>query len=267
MNTNTDVFSGVANLYDKYRPRPPIVLLDILTQLAQTQRPRLIVDLGSGTGLSTNVWAARAESVIGIEPNTDMRQQAELHLARLPDVKNVRYQHGLSTQTGLPAGCADIVTCAQSLHWMEPEPTFAEVARILRPGGLFAAYDYDWPPLVNWEVEAAYHAYMSRVQELRNERELTYGMQIWPKQEHLSRMEASGRFRFVKEILVHHMEKGNAENFIGLALSNGIDKFLDRRMNEESGLESFRSAVRNALGDGPIPWYFSYRVRIGNVGA
>jgi SAM-dependent methyltransferase len=38
-----------------------------------------------------------------------------------------------------------LVTCSQSLHWMEPEPTFAEVARILRRGGVFAAYDYDWP--------------------------------------------------------------------------------------------------------------------------
>jgi len=45
--------------------------------------------------------------------------------------------------TDLPDGCADIVTCSQSLHWMVPESTFAEVARILRPGGVFATYDYD----------------------------------------------------------------------------------------------------------------------------
>lgn len=32
-------------------------------------------------------------------------------------------------------------TVAQALHWMEPASTLAEVARILRPGGVFAAYD------------------------------------------------------------------------------------------------------------------------------
>ncbi len=47
-------------------------------------------------------------------------------------------------------GTAGIVTCAQSFHWMEPESTFIEVARILRPGGVFAAYDYDRPPTVHW---------------------------------------------------------------------------------------------------------------------
>ena len=35
----------------------------------------------------------------------------------------------------------------QALHWMEPAPTFGEVARLLRPGGVFAALDCDWPPV------------------------------------------------------------------------------------------------------------------------
>ena len=39
--------------------------------------------------------------------------------------------------TGLADACADIVTCAQSLHWMQPDVTFKEVDRILRPGGRY----------------------------------------------------------------------------------------------------------------------------------
>jgi predicted TPR repeat methyltransferase len=50
---NIERFSGYADLYDRYRPSPPDILAQILTQLAQTRFPRLIVDLGSGTGLST----------------------------------------------------------------------------------------------------------------------------------------------------------------------------------------------------------------------
>src|SRR5258705_11021165 len=83
-----------------------------------------------------------------------MRRQAEARAT----TGNVRYQEGFSTATGLPDGCADIVTCSQSLHWMEPESTFAEIARILRPSGVFPAYDCDWPPTFSWPVEQAHSA-------------------------------------------------------------------------------------------------------------
>ena len=70
-------FSGFADRYDRYRPSPPPVLMDILAQLAHASPPRLVVDIGSGTGLSTRLWAGRADKVIGVEPNADMRGQAE----------------------------------------------------------------------------------------------------------------------------------------------------------------------------------------------
>ncbi|HAG97587.1 MAG TPA: hypothetical protein DDW33_16265 [Ktedonobacter sp.] len=80
----------------------------------------------------------------GIEPNAEMRAQAERQQFLSPHGERIEYRDGLSTQTDLETDSVDIVTCSQSLHWMEPEPTFAEVTRILRPGGLFVAYDYDW---------------------------------------------------------------------------------------------------------------------------
>ena len=70
------MWTGVAAEYDAHRPHPPHALLDLLTQLARVERPRLVVDLGSGTGLSTLAWAERAEEVVGIEPNDDMRAVA-----------------------------------------------------------------------------------------------------------------------------------------------------------------------------------------------
>jgi ubiquinone/menaquinone biosynthesis C-methylase UbiE len=64
----------------------------------------------------------------------------------------VSFQDRSAQETGLPDGGADVVTCAQSLHWMEPQSTFAEVARILRLGGAFAACDYDLLPTIGWEA-------------------------------------------------------------------------------------------------------------------
>ncbi len=265
VSANVGRFSGFADRYDAYRPQPPAVIVDVLTQLAQVERPRLVVDVGSGTGLSTIIWADRAEAVIGIEPNDDMRRQAERRTATWPNAARVRYQVGLSTQTGLPDSCADIVTCSQALHWMEPEPTFAEMARILRPGGIFAAYDCDWPPTVHWEVEAAYDAFVKGAEALGHARGLYPGVRRWDKVGHLARMQASGRFRYTREIVVHHVEMGNAERLVGLALSQGsVAALLKHGLSEaEIGLDALRAVTQRAWGDRSVPWYWSYRVRLG----
>src|SRR5262245_5606647 len=121
----------------------------LCTYAGTAGRPR-VVDLGSGTGLSTRWCAAWADSVIGVEPSDDMRERAEAAGdARVEDDRGrVRYVRGWSHDTGLPEGEADLVVAVQALHWMDPAPTFAEVARLLRPGGVFAALDCDWPPSV-----------------------------------------------------------------------------------------------------------------------
>src|SRR6476660_7622425 len=77
VSANVERFMGFADVYDAFRPRPPLALLDILTQLVQAPQPALVVDLGSGTGLSTVIWAERAAAVVGVEPSADMRRQAE----------------------------------------------------------------------------------------------------------------------------------------------------------------------------------------------
>ena len=142
MSGNVERFSGFAQDYHSVRPKPPTILKTILMELAQTDCPKLVVDIGSGTGLSTRYWSDSAEWIIGIEPNDDMRSQASAITVQ----NNVEFRNGLASRTGLPSDAADIATCSQALHWMEPSTTFIEVARILRIGGVFAAYDYEWPP-------------------------------------------------------------------------------------------------------------------------
>jgi ubiquinone/menaquinone biosynthesis C-methylase UbiE len=137
--------------YDALRPTTPSDLIELLSGLAPRHPPQLVVDLGCGTGISTVAWAGLAQRTIGIDQNPEM-------LAAARPAPTVEYRRAAADATGLPAACADVVSCAQSLHWMEPGPTLAEVARVLRPGGVFAAYDYDWPPLVHWEVDAAFLA-------------------------------------------------------------------------------------------------------------
>jgi ubiquinone/menaquinone biosynthesis C-methylase UbiE len=261
---NIDRFSGFADLYDKYRPEPPAIIAPILMRLAQSVFPQRVVDLGCGTGLSTRYWTDKVREVIGIEPSADMRHQAEVQTR----ARNVSYREGLSHQTGLPDQCAQIVTCSQALHWMEPQATFQEVARILNPGGVFAAYDYDWPPTTgSWEADAAYEECMRRVRVYEKELEAKSPVKRWGKNQHLARMKASGCFRYVKEIVVHHLDNGNAERFIGIFLSQGgVMALLKNGLSEKQmGIDRLREIAKQTLGTEDESWYWSYRLRLGVV--
>ncbi len=260
---NVNQFNGFTDVYDRHRPSLPMALVDILTQLARSTQPKLVVDIGSGTGLSTRTWVGRAEMVIGIEPGDDMRTQAERGSAGLT---GIRYQKGFSAATGLSDSCADIVTICQALHWMEPTSTFAEVSRLLRPGGVFAAIDNDFPPIVDWEAEASEAVFMARCREVSLQHGYDHSKQTrWNKDEHMARIEASGHFRYTREFAVHSTETGNAERLVGLTLSqSSVQWLLKHGVSEELwGLPTFRAEAQRILGDSPRPFYFTYRVRMG----
>ena len=257
-------FTGFADLYDRHRASPPTVLAEVLAQFSRVPHPGLVVDLGSGTGLSTRYWAGRAERAIGVEPTPDMRLEAEA-AANPPTIS---YREGFSHATGLPARCAHIVCCIQSLHWMEPVETFAEAARILKPGGVFAACDYDWPPTTpSWEADAAFRSCMRTARRFEKKLGLTAGLRQWAKDGHLQRMEDSGRFRYTQEVLVHHQDEGNADRLVGLLLSQGfVQSVLKSGVDEGAlGIDTLRSTAQHALGHAPRPFFWSARVRVGVV--
>ena len=223
------------------------------------------MDLGSGTGLSSRWCSAWAARVVGVEPSDDMRAQAEAEPR-----PNVAYVAGWSHATGLPAASADVVLTVQALHWMEPDSTFAEVARILRPGGVFAALDCDWPPSVgSIRAERAW----DRCRATAREREAEWAREqpgdevahAWAKSEHLARMVASGRFADCRELGFHTTEDGDADRFVDLLLSQGELQTLRRHGYDDTslGLDLFRAEVHAALGEQARPFWFTYRMRLG----
>lgn len=295
-DANMARFSGFADLYDANRPTAPSALGGLLAAYASVPAPR-VVDLGCGTGLSSR-WAARwASSVIGIEPNHDMRAQA----ASRPTL-GVEYHDGTSSNTGLAAASADVVLAVQAMHWMEPVSTLAEVARILGPGGVFAAVDADWPPVTGVaDAERAWQTLHRRIrvfearssrgeiddqlrraiddddpaladEDLRDphrNRAMPGGVQSWSKSEHLDRIEQSGRFAFVREVVFHEPSHGGAERFIDLMRSQGSYQALRRSglTDDELGASEFERRVRIAYARTEPsvlpPFSFSWRVRLG----
>jgi SAM-dependent methyltransferase len=294
---NSDRFSGFADLYDANRPSPPDALGPLLCSYANIRTPE-VIDLGSGTGLSTRWAAGWARSVVGIEPNDDMRSQADAR-----PVPGVTFLAGVSNSTGLADSSADIVVAVQAMHWMEPASTLAEVTRLLRPGGVFAAIDADWPPVSG--VPGAENAWAVvhrriRVFEARlaiglegsalrasvndndpalvdedladthRNRAMPDGVTSWSKSRHLANIAASGHFSLTRELLFDSAEASegdSAERFIALLRSQGSYQGLVRRglSDADIGTDVFASIVRAAYAGAAFasPLSFSWRVRLG----
>ena len=250
---------GFADVYDRYRPSPPAGLFDVLTLAAGVERPRLVVDLGCGTGLATRAWGERADEVFGVEPNPRMLERAR----KSTEQPNIRYVEAYGADTGLPAGRADLVTSFQSFHWMEPQPVLAEAARILRVGGVFAACDYDVPPYTEPEVDAAFADLMQARRERRHWLEVPAGAARWPKERHLDEIRASGRFRYTRELVASGRRETDAERTIGLAQSIGGPPELSSATEVGEAFERLSETANRVLGDRTWRQLLCYRMRIG----
>jgi SAM-dependent methyltransferase len=118
--------------YARCRPSyPPEVIALAERECGLTPASR-VADIGCGTGLLARLFLEAECEVVGVEPNTGMRQAGERILRAYPRFHSVA---GRAEATGLPASEADLIVAGQAFHWFEPEPTRAEFRRILKPHG------------------------------------------------------------------------------------------------------------------------------------
>jgi ubiquinone/menaquinone biosynthesis C-methylase UbiE len=128
----TTRFSNRVENYVKYRPSYPEAIIPFLEKNIDLQKENRIVDIGSGTGLFSELFLKNGYPVIGVEPNNDMRKAGEKKLAHYPDFTSINHR---AEETGLRSNSIDLITVAQAFHWMEPAATKREFMRILKPGG------------------------------------------------------------------------------------------------------------------------------------
>jgi len=128
-----DHFSGVAADYAAYRPQYPAALFDWLASVSP--RCELAWDCACGSGQASLPLASRFALVAASDASA-------IQVATATASENIRYLVAAAETAPLADGTVDLVTVAQALHWFVGDEFFAEVRRVGRPGGVFAAWTY-----------------------------------------------------------------------------------------------------------------------------
>lgn len=132
MSNSVERFSNRVANYVKYRPGYPPGVLQLFKDELGLTTDSVIADIGSGTGLSSKPFVENGNTVYGIEPNAAMRDAA---VGFLNEFQNFKSVDGTAEATTLPDASVDFVIAAQAFHWFDPDRTYAEFRRILKPGG------------------------------------------------------------------------------------------------------------------------------------
>jgi SAM-dependent methyltransferase len=127
-----DRFSNRVADYLRYRPSYPAAVVDLVRSECGLRPGHVIADIGSGTGLLSELFLKNGNRVYGVEPNEAMRQAGEEYLASFDGFTSV---NGSAEATTLADSSVDFVAAGQAFHWFEPNAARREFARILKAGG------------------------------------------------------------------------------------------------------------------------------------
>lgn len=128
----TKRFSIRVDDYVRYRPHYPAEVLDVLRDDTGLTPAAVIADIGSGTGILSELFLRNGSEVFGVEPNAEMRRAGEELLREYPRFHSIAAR---AEATTLADASADYTVAGQAFHWFDPDQARREFARILRPGG------------------------------------------------------------------------------------------------------------------------------------
>jgi ubiquinone/menaquinone biosynthesis C-methylase UbiE len=132
-------FGQVAYSYAKSRDDIPVNLMDGLFIRNINFAGKKVVDIGAGAGALTRKLALRKADVVGVEPSSDLMEQAK-DLNRRKNF-TIPFLQGSAEDTGLPDSEYDFVTVMRAWHWFDREKAIQEVKRILKAKGTLIVID------------------------------------------------------------------------------------------------------------------------------
>jgi SAM-dependent methyltransferase len=143
-----DHFSRQSVAYRRYRPGYPAALVDFVASRAPERG--LAVDCATGSGQAAVDLARHFDAVLAVDGSLSQLAGAQPH-------PRVHYVAALAERLPARDASATLVAAAQAAHWFDFERFHAECRRVLRPGGVVAAWTYE-----KFRVDAAVDAVVDR---------------------------------------------------------------------------------------------------------
>lgn len=131
--TFKDHFSRLAAQYSAFRPSYPDALFGYLAGLCGQRT--MAWDCACGNGQASIGLARHFEQVIA----TDASAQ---QIAAASHSPRITYRVASAEHSEIGSSAVDLVSVAQALHWLDLEPFYCEVQRVLRPSGILAVWTY-----------------------------------------------------------------------------------------------------------------------------
>jgi len=156
-------FDGIAELYDIYRPGYPRELIEDIIRISGVQPTDRILEIGSGTGKATVLFAQKGYSILCLEPGQNLVKVATRKLATYSRVKFVKARF---EEWDSPPEKFDLVISAQALHWVPEEVRYEKSAYVLKPHGYLAAFWNMYPGMEGNIRQELDQVYRRRVPEL-----------------------------------------------------------------------------------------------------
>jgi SAM-dependent methyltransferase len=151
MMNNVD-FGKTAQDYRRHRAGFPEDYFARVAPYGIGIRHQRLLDVGTGTGTVARGFARRGCRVIGIDPSTELMEQAKALDAEAGVA--VDYRKATAEDTALADASVDVVTAGQCWHWFKRDAAAREAWRVLRDGGALVISHFDWLPLKGNVVEA-----------------------------------------------------------------------------------------------------------------
>ncbi|MES2477292.1 MAG: class I SAM-dependent methyltransferase [Verrucomicrobiota bacterium] len=244
-------FSDRVENYIKYRPGYPPEILRLLEERCRLSRHTRVADIGSGTGILTEMFLRSGMAVDAVEPNIEMRKAAENLLGSLAGFAS---HDGCAEQTGLEAESVDLIVAAQAFHWFDRPRAKAEFRRILAPGG--------WVALIWNDRETATTPFLKRYEEL------LHGLRTdYPAINHMNiSAEVLGEFfapnRF-ETATFRNAQSFDFEGLRGRCLSSSYVPNVGQAGHDEM-LAELKEIFDTHQVDGQVEFRYTTQVHLGN---
>jgi SAM-dependent methyltransferase len=216
-------FTQQAASYKLARPSYPASLLDEIISDAAVAPGDSVADFGAGTGISTRLLVDRGFKVTALEPNEQMRQQA--------DVTEAAWIDGTFEASHLPDASQDWAVAAQAFHWADPPRALPELRRILKPGRLFS---------VLWNNRAMDDSEILRMTAALIQKHAPGFEEAYRDRDWTSVLESTGDFRFLNHRTAPHVVPMSRERYLNLWRSHN-------RLNTIAGPDHFAAFMNDLV--------------------